>query len=146
MTDPTNAASAQELPPPLRFEIRKLGYSVNPWRVVEVETGRELWTHEVFDHPSLGQTVIPAPMSYPRKRDALVALTEIRIRQGEKQGERLGVKSCSVVLRELLTRAGRDEPLSADISDYSDEFCAGFLRGQENALLLALEKVEGDHV
>lgn len=28
----------------------------------------------------------------------------------------------------------RTEPLETDISDYSDEFCAGFLAGQFNAL------------
>lgn len=61
----------------LRFEVRKLGYSVRPWRIVEAVTGRELWTHEVFDHPNLGQSVIPAPMSYDRKRDAVAALAEM---------------------------------------------------------------------
>lgn len=33
-------------------------------------------------------------------------------------------------LRELATR----EPIHVDISDYSDEFCLGFLAGQANAL------------
>lgn len=40
-------------------------------------------------------------------------------------------------LAELRDRAGR-EPLAVDISDYSDEWCAGFLAGQENALDEAL--------
>lgn len=45
---------------------------------------------------------------------------------------------------ELLTRAAR-EPLGVDISDYSDEFCAGFLAGQVNALEESglLEQYEG---
>lgn len=60
-----------------RFEVRKLSYSVRPWRIVEAVTGRELWTHEVFDHLNLGQSVIPAPMSYDRKREAVAALAEL---------------------------------------------------------------------
>jgi hypothetical protein len=38
-----------------------------------------------------------------------------------------------VTLAELLIRAAR-EPIGVDISDYSDEFCAGFLAGQTHIL------------
>lgn len=37
-----------------------------------------------------------------------------------------------------LRERGAREPLGVDISDYSDEFCAGFLAGQANALDEAL--------
>ncbi len=44
-----------------------------------------------------------------------------------------------------LERAG-SEPLGIDISDYSDEFCSGFLCGQDNALrqFIAAYKQEQD--
>lgn len=35
---------------------------------------------------------------------------------------------------EALIQRARREPLEVDVSDYSDEWVAGFLRGQANAL------------
>jgi hypothetical protein len=52
--------------------------------------------------------------------DSLVAALERAGREREK-------------VRTLYDRAGQ-EPLGANISDYSDEYCAGFLDGQANAL------------
>ena len=46
-------------------------------------------------------------------------------------------------LRDLRERAAK-EPLNVDISDYSDEFCAGFLAGQENALDVLAETEASD--
>ena len=46
-------------------------------------------------------------------------------------------------LLDLRTRAAK-EPLGTDISDYSDEWCAGFLAGQVNALDDALAAVPGN--
>jgi len=45
-------------------------------------------------------------------------------------------------LSELRSKA-ETEPLEIDISDFSDEFCAGYLKGQANALDLALSALEG---
>jgi hypothetical protein len=45
------------------------------------------------------------------------------------------------LFQSLLRRAGR-EPLDVDISDYSDEFCEGFLRGQEHALVRMEQEIE----
>lgn len=43
----------------------------------------------------------------------------------------------------LLGRASR-EPLEVDISDYSDEWCAGFLAGQANALEVLARQEDED--
>jgi hypothetical protein len=44
-------------------------------------------------------------------------------------------------LRELRHRADSGQIIGLDISDYSDEFCAGFLAGQSHALDLAMSAV-----
>ncbi|HZL19868.1 MAG TPA: hypothetical protein VFG23_19190 [Polyangia bacterium] len=61
----------------MTFEVVKLGYSVRPWRIVEKETGREVWTHAGFDHPILGMITVPTPLSFDRKRDATAALCDL---------------------------------------------------------------------
>jgi hypothetical protein len=54
--------------------------------------------------------------------------------QGEFLDELVALAQDNADLPALLReRAGR-EPLNVDISDYSDEWCAGFLAGQVNAL------------
>lgn len=70
--------------------VKKLGYSINPWRIVrdpcpagpEHRTaGRclvcEVYAPEVLDHPTLGRIVVDGPLSYPRKRDAVAALCKL---------------------------------------------------------------------
>lgn len=61
--------------PQARPELRvvKLGYSVDPWRIVDAD-GQELWRDELFDHPMLGRTVISMPICFPRKREAVAWL------------------------------------------------------------------------
>lgn len=46
--------------------------------------------------------------------------------------------SIAKVLQDLLERA--KEPLD-DISDYSDEWCAGFVHGQQHALRVAVDEI-----
>jgi len=48
------------------------------------------------------------------------------------------IKTFAVRLRERAKR----EPLDVDISDYSDEWCAGFLAGQVNAIDCVAELLE----
>lgn len=44
------------------MEIRKLGYSANPWRLLTSD-GREVRTPTDFDHPNLGMTRIMEPVA-----------------------------------------------------------------------------------
>lgn len=45
---------------------------------------------------------------------------------------------------DALHKQAKKEPLGVDISDYSDEFCIGYLAGQENALHHAAALVSGE--
>ncbi len=42
-----------------------------------------------------------------------------------------------------LRKTAESEPLGVDISDYGDDWCAGFLRGQANALDQVIHGQEG---
>lgn len=60
-------------------------------------------------------------VTWQRMRNRHVAEAEARAESLERRAE------------QLHDRASR-EPLDLDISDFSDEYCAGFLAGQEHAL------------
>jgi hypothetical protein len=45
----------------MKLSIRRFDYSSNPWRLVD-ETGEEIYAPEVFDHPTLGRTVVSGPV------------------------------------------------------------------------------------
>lgn len=48
---------------------------------------------------------------------------------------------------EALREQAKREPLETDISDFGDEWCAGFLAGQVNAIdFLAVERAESAEV
>jgi hypothetical protein len=51
----------------------------------------------------------------------------------EDAEQALDLLAAQVRVRDDLASRAAKEPLGVDISDYSDEFCAGFLKGQENA-------------
>jgi hypothetical protein len=51
--------------------------------------------------------------------------------------------SLRAFLDRLYESAGK-RPIELDISDWSDEWCAGFLAGQENALEAVMREVDRD--
>lgn len=62
------------------YEVRKLGYSRSPWRVIDAAApkdwrgrDKEVWYEDTFDHPESGLIVIPTPMAYDTKHDASAA-------------------------------------------------------------------------
>lgn len=56
-------------------EVRKLGYASNPWRIVYVPTGQELYAPKTLD-TSHGVMSFSGPVCFPRKRDAVAWLAE----------------------------------------------------------------------
>lgn len=54
-----------------RYRVEKQGYSRGAWRVLYAGTGEQVWQREVFDQPNLGVMVIPGPVCFERKRDAV---------------------------------------------------------------------------
>lgn len=44
------------------MQIKKRGYSINPWRLVTSEGG-EVYVKTVFEHPDLGKTLIDEAIS-----------------------------------------------------------------------------------
>lgn len=55
----------------------------------------------------------------------------------ERDAQLQAAERREAALKRLRERA-KKEPLNVDISDFSDEWCAGFLAGQEHALDVAL--------
>jgi hypothetical protein len=54
-----------------RYRVEKQGCSCGAWGVLDAATGGQVWDCEVFDHPNLGVMVIPGPVCFERKRDAV---------------------------------------------------------------------------
>jgi hypothetical protein len=54
----------------MKLSIKRLGYSSNPWRVVD-EAGNELWQPAAFDHPQLGRTRIDEPLCGNTKQEVV---------------------------------------------------------------------------
>lgn len=50
------------------MKIEKLNYSRNPWRLVTGD-GREVASHERFDHPDLGAIAISMPIRGSTRRE-----------------------------------------------------------------------------
>ena len=82
-----SAKPATEMPDekPWRAEIVRLGYSVNPWRLLI--NGHEVSMPQWFDHPTTGMTLIQKPVSAPTKREVTqMALDLLAQLVGEKAG------------------------------------------------------------
>jgi hypothetical protein len=54
------------------------------------------------------------------------------------------VRPATAAELEALALRGAREPIGCDVSGYSDEFAAGFLAGQANALEALLRRLECD--
>lgn len=62
------------MPDPADLTVKKLDYSSNPWRIVHIPTGKEVWWEvEAFDHPHLGMMPLERA-GYRTKRDAVESL------------------------------------------------------------------------
>lgn len=55
----------------MRFRVERQGYSHGPWRVLWAETGDQVWQDQAFDHPNLGSMIIPGPVCFQTKREAV---------------------------------------------------------------------------
>lgn len=55
---------------PRTFKVEKQGYSHGAWRVLHSD-GKQIWANQDIDHPFMGRVVIPGPVCFQRKRDAL---------------------------------------------------------------------------
>ena len=60
----------------MSWQIKKLGYSAKPWRVVD-EAGREVWVPEDFDHPMLGRHVVGSPLGAETKAALVQRLLDV---------------------------------------------------------------------
>jgi hypothetical protein len=60
----------------MKLRIAKLGYSRDPWRIVD-ENGVELSAPFAFDHHMLGRIRLVGPLCYPSKQAAIEGLGEI---------------------------------------------------------------------
>lgn len=54
-----------------KYRIEKQDYSHGAWRVLNAETGEQIWRRERFDHPHMGMITIDGPVCFQRKRDAV---------------------------------------------------------------------------
>lgn len=52
------------------LSLKKLNYSRSPWRLVFAD-GRELYSNQHFDHPSLGATIMQGPVCGETKGECL---------------------------------------------------------------------------
>jgi hypothetical protein len=57
------------------LQIKNLGYSVKPWRLVTTE-GKEFTVPKVFEHPDIGLTVVSECISGNTKQECLEMVLE----------------------------------------------------------------------
>jgi hypothetical protein len=60
------------------YRVEKQSYSRGAWRVLDADTGEQVYRNEVFDHPFMGRINLSGPVCFDRKRDA-VAWVEAEI-------------------------------------------------------------------
>jgi len=60
----------------MTWQIKKLSYSRNPWRLVN-QSGDEAATIETIDHPDLGRTQISASVSGQTKEELIGKVMKI---------------------------------------------------------------------
>jgi hypothetical protein len=68
------------------MKIEKLSYSRQPWRLVDSE-GREIYSPQVLEHPSLGMTVYSGPVCGDTKTECIdnaLNLLEVLLRKNSK--------------------------------------------------------------
>ena len=53
------------------YRVEKQDYSAGKWRVLHATTGEQVWQQYVFDHVHSGKIVIPGPVCFNLKRDAV---------------------------------------------------------------------------
>jgi hypothetical protein len=53
------------------YRVEKQSYSLGAWRVLDAESGEQVYRREMFDHPFLGVIPISGPVCFDRKRDAV---------------------------------------------------------------------------
>lgn len=53
------------------YRIKRQNYSRGAWRVLDAETGAQVWRTEIFEDPMLGTIRISEPVCFQRKRDAV---------------------------------------------------------------------------
>ncbi len=73
------------------FEIKKLGYSHNPWRLVDAESGNQIVSPETWDHPVNGTITTSEPVcgktkdEVVRKALGLLEYAAKRLREKDAQ-------------------------------------------------------------
>jgi hypothetical protein len=54
------------------MKIEKLNYSRHPWRLLDSE-GREVYTRQTMDHPSIGMTAFSGPVCGETKAECMAS-------------------------------------------------------------------------
>lgn len=60
----------------MTLQIKNLGYSVKPWRLVTNE-GKEFTVPKVFEHPDIGLTVVSECIAGNTKQECLEMVLEV---------------------------------------------------------------------